>query len=121
STVKSRWKYYTPTHETPESMPMVTNSDKLLEISGHFNEFADYVEKEVLGFLETKYNLTFTEETIFGHSLGGLGVMSFYYHRPDIFENYICASPSLIWNDFKIIYHYMDEYPANSKNTKKIY
>ena len=119
STMESRWKYYTPTNSINFSGKK--ENDKLFESTGHFSNFADFVEKEVIKSLETKYKVNFKNKTIFGHSLGGLAVMSFYKIRPNIFDNYISASPSLLWNNFMFNTFYADEFPSNSIENRKIF
>ena len=119
STIESRWKYYTPTN--CKNFTGKEENDKLFENTGHFSQFADFVEKEVIKKIETKYSIRLKNKTIFGHSLGGLAVMSFYKIRPNIFENYICASPSLMWDKFMFINYYSNEYPANSIENRKIF
>ncbi len=95
STKESRWTYYTPTKDT-------TNIEKgfedLYSRTGKFNEFADFVGNELIPFVEEKYKIKFNQKTIFGHSLGGLGSLSFAVLRPEIFENYISASPSTMYD-----------------------
>ncbi|WET51423.1 alpha/beta hydrolase-fold protein [Chryseobacterium indologenes] len=119
STIESRWKYYTPTKS--KNFSGKKENDKLFESSGNFQHFADFIENEVIRELEAKYKTKFKNKTIFGHSLGGLGVMSFYKFRPQIFENYICASPSLIWDKYMFNSYYENEYPSNSIEKRKIF
>ncbi|MHA3047780.1 alpha/beta hydrolase [Riemerella anatipestifer] len=119
STVESRWKYYTPTKT--KNFSGDKENDKLFESSGNFQHFADFVENEVIKKLETKYKTKFKNKTIFGHSLGGLGVMSFYKLRPQVFENYICASPSLIWDKFMFNKYYENDYSMHSSDTRKVF
>lgn len=95
STQKSRWTYYTPTKDT-------TNVEKgfedLYSRTGKFNKFADFVGNELIPSVEKNYNINFKQKTIFGHSLGGLGALSFAVLRPEIFQNYISASPSTMYD-----------------------
>lgn len=119
STVESRWKYYTPTNS--KNFTGKKEDDKLFESTGHFSKFADFLENDVIKKLETKYSIKFKNKTIFGHSLGGLAVMSFYKIRPNIFDNYICASPSLMWEKFMFNNYYANEFPTNSVENRKIF
>ena len=47
--------------------------------------------------------------------------MSFYKIRPNIFDNYICASPSLMWEKFMFNNYYANEFPTNSVENRKIF
>ena len=80
STVESRWTFYTPTNMKWSDG---YHYDSLLQInSGKFSQFADFIEKELIPKILKFYKTTLKSKTIFGHSLGGLGTMSFYRYRP---------------------------------------
>ncbi len=119
SSIESRWKYYTPTNS--KNFTGRKDNDELFKSTGNFSKFADFVENDVIKLLEAKYNLKFKNKTIFGHSLGGLAVISFYTIKPGIFDSYICASPSLLWNDFMFNKYYRDQYKPNSIDRRKIF
>jgi len=96
STKESRWTYYTPTKDTTK---VEKGFEDLYSRTGKFPQFADFLEKELIPSVQNKYNIEFNQKTIFGHSLGGLGVLSFAVLRPEIFENYISASPSTMYDE----------------------
>lgn len=95
STKESRWTYYTPTKDTSK---VEKGFEDLYSRTGKFNEFADFVGNELIPSVEKEYNIKFYQKTIFGHSLGGLGSLSFAVLRPEIFNNYISASPSTMYD-----------------------
>ncbi len=99
STIESRWTYYTPTKDT---IHVEEGYEDLYARTGSFSQFADLLEKELIPNIESKYKITFNKKTIFGHSLGGLGVLSFAVLRPEIFDNYISASPSTLYDQHYI-------------------
>lgn len=102
SSVESRWKYYTPSNTPPTNE--MTREDSLLNInSGNFEKYADFIEKELIPKLSKELRAKFISKSIFGHSNGGLGAMSFYLLRPNIFDKYIVASPALIWDDYFLL------------------
>lgn len=102
STMESRWKYYTPTKAKPYE-----NSDsemvELFNASGEFKKYASFINTELIPSIETNMAKKITSKTIFGHSMGGLGAISFLIEQPDLFDNYIVASPSLIWDSHYIL------------------
>ena len=99
SSVESRWKYYTPTNVLPKKG--ISQEDSLLyRSSGSFERYADFISKELIPKLSKELNTTFMSKTVFGHSNGGLGAISFYVLRPEIFDNYIAASPSILWDNY---------------------
>lgn len=99
STMESRWAHYTPTNDT---VTVEEGYKELYARTGRFPEFADFVGMELIPFVKQKYNIDFKKKTIFGHSLGGLGVLSFAVLRPEIFDNYIAASPSTMFDSHYI-------------------
>lgn len=119
STTKSRWKYYTPS--LSKNISGRKENDSLFASSGHFKEYADFIENEVLAGLQSKYKLKFVSKTIFGHSMGGLAVMSFYRYKPELFNNYIAASPSLLWEQFVFNRYYEEQFPMSTKTHKKLF
>lgn len=96
STAKSRWEQYTPTKATADNDG---GEDPLYQYTGNFGNFSKFMETELIPYLEKTYGVQFCEKTIFGHSMGGLGVLSFLVLSPAIFDNYISASPSTMYDD----------------------
>jgi predicted alpha/beta superfamily hydrolase len=101
STVKSRWAHYTPSNVkyTEKSNPKVS---LLWSSTGQFSLYADFMQKELLPMLRKLVNTEFSSKTIFGHSNGGLAVLSFYTLAPSVFDKYIAASPAILWGDYFI-------------------
>ncbi|WP_109098338.1 alpha/beta hydrolase [Aquimarina sp. AU58] len=115
STVESRWKYYTPSNVPPRKE--INQKDSLLYLnSGKFEKYADFIDKELIQTLSKELKTTFISKTIFGHSNGGLGVMSFYVLRPEIFDNYIAASPAILWDNY-----YLQKQIGDDNKNKPIY
>lgn len=115
STVESRWKYYTPSNVIPKKE--MNKEDRLLyQNSGKFEKYADFVNNELIQTLSKKLNTKFINKTIFGHSNGGLGAMSFYVLRPEIFDNYIIASPAILWDNY-----YLQKQIGSKTKDKPIY
>jgi len=115
STIESRWKYYTPSNVPPKKG--TTQEDSLLYLnSGNFEKYANFIAKELIPELSKELNTNFISKCIFGHSNGGLGAMSFYALRPEIFDNYIVASPALLWDDY-----FLFEQIGNKSRTDNLY
>jgi predicted alpha/beta superfamily hydrolase len=66
--------------------------------SGHSALFLDFLEKELLPFISTKYKTTETKYLI-GQSLGGLLASEVLLKRPTLFSHYLIISPSLWWDN----------------------
>ncbi len=97
STPISRWAYFTPTHLAADEND--TGNQALYPYTGRFGALADFLEQQVLPELAQKYDLQFYQKTLFGHSMGGLAVLSFIVLRPEVFDHYIAASPSTMYDD----------------------
>lgn len=59
--------------------------------------FLEFIENELKPFVENRYRVDPQRSSLFGHSYGGLFTTYALFHRPEVFENYLIASPSLWW------------------------
>lgn len=72
------------------------------EKNGEADNFRNFIEKELIPFIESKYPVT-NYRTLIGHSYGGLFTISTLIHQPNLFANYLAIDPSLDWNDQKLL------------------
>ena len=84
--------------------------------SGKSEKFISFIEKELQPFIVSEYR-TSEIKTIIGQSLGGLLTTEILFKKPELFDNYIIVSPSLWWDDEKLLNENSKRY--NSK--KSIY
>lgn len=102
STTQSRFSHYTPSQQD-----WTNNDDKeqiaLYSTTGRFPLFSEFLSKEIIPFLEERFNIHFRNKSIFGHSMGGLCVLSFLVYSPELFDNYISISPSVVWDDYVLL------------------
>lgn len=84
--------------------------------SGKSENFMDFIEKELQPFVNAEYRTTVTK-TIIGQSLGGLLATEILLKKPELFDHYIIVSPSLWWDDEKLL----DAKPANYSSNKSVY
>jgi predicted alpha/beta superfamily hydrolase len=85
---ESRFRDYTPTKEK-------SWTSKTGEANVHLN----YILREVIPFVEETYSVDSTKRTYVGNSLGGLFGAYVLLTQPEIFANYVLASPSLWYDD----------------------
>lgn len=71
--------------------------------SGGAEPFLDFLEKVVKPAVERDLPIDRRRQTLFGHSLGGLFALHVLFTRPDAFQTYVAASPSIWWNDRAIL------------------
>ena len=70
--------------------------------SGKSENFITFLEKELQPLIDSVYRTT-KEKTIIGQSLGGLLSTEILLTKPELFDNYIIVSPSLWWDDEKLL------------------
>jgi len=66
--------------------------------SGQANQFLDFIELEVIQYIEKNYR-TEHYRTFAGHSLGGLAVTQAFIRKPELYNAYFAFSPSYSWNN----------------------
>ena len=65
-------------------------------LSGGLDAFLEVIEREVKPRVAKEARVDAGREALFGHSLGGMAVLHALFTRPDAFDQFIAASPS-IW------------------------
>lgn len=84
--------------------------------SGKSGRFIAFIAEELQGIISEKYRTTNTK-TLIGQSLGGLLATEILFKRPGLFDNYIIISPSLWWNDERLLKYDLDK----SLKNKSVY
>lgn len=90
----NRGRDLTPTHSDIDP-PFVTKG--LSDQSGGGEKFAEFLEKELIPFIDSKY-ATAPYRTLIGHSFGGLTVMNILTNHNALFNSYIAIDPSMWWD-----------------------
>lgn len=90
----NRSRDLTPTHV---DIDFFTN-DSIRYSSGGGTKFLDFIDKELIPYVEKKYPAN-SYRTIIGHSFGGLTVIDALINRKDLFSNYLAIDPSLWWDN----------------------
>jgi hypothetical protein len=70
--------------------------------SGHSEQFIRFLKDELQLFIESEFR-TSSHKTLIGQSLGGLLATEILFKHPDLFDTYIIVSPSLWWDDEKLL------------------
>jgi predicted alpha/beta superfamily hydrolase len=70
---------------------------------GGADRFLDFIAETLKPELRRRFALAPAPETFFGHSFGGLCVLHALFTRPDLFDRYAAASPSIWWNECFIL------------------
>lgn len=76
----------------------VMSGDSIQYPSGGGNKFLDFIETELIPYVEQTYPAT-SYKTFVGHSFGGLSVINALVNRKEVFDNYVAIDPSLWWDN----------------------
>lgn len=76
--------------------------------SGKSSKFIDFISEELQPLINKNYKCT-NESTLIGQSLGGLLATQILFEKPEMFKNYIIVSPSLWWDEERILKRNLDK------------
>ena len=85
------------------------------EENGEADNFSNFIETELIPFIENKYRVT-NFRTLIGHSYGGLFTLYTLINHPQLFSNYLAIDPSLDWDGQKLLTEAQEK--LSSKNYK---
>jgi predicted alpha/beta superfamily hydrolase len=89
-----RTRDLTPSRSATEPFPTAT--------SGGGERFTDFLRKELIPYVESKYP-TAPYRTLVGHSLGGLLVVNTLLNHAQLFNAYVAIDPSLSYDGGRLI------------------
>jgi len=84
--------------------------------SGKSSKFIQFISEELQPLINKNYNCN-NETTLIGQSLGGLLATQILFEKPEMFKNYIIVSPSLWWDEERMLQLNLDK----SLKNKSIY
>jgi predicted alpha/beta superfamily hydrolase len=100
------------THRTRDLTPTYDESYNEWGISGGADNFLDFIEQELIPYVNRNYR-TNDFKILSGHSLGGLLAAYTLQSRPQLFQAHFAFSPSLWWHD-GVILKGAEEFFANT-------
>ena len=95
---KERSQDYTPPSENYEN-----TGDKVSRQFGGAEHFYRFIQEELFTDLAQRFHINKSQQNIFGHSYGGLFGLYSLLNHPEGFRNYLIASPSVWWNQQRIL------------------
>ena len=95
----NRTRDLTPTHSDID-LPFVNKG--LSEQSGGGEKFAEFLEKELIPYIDSKYP-TAPYKTLIGHSFGGLTAINILTNHTSLFNAYVAIDPSMWWDHQKFL------------------
>lgn len=66
--------------------------------SGGAEDFLVFIEHELKPLIAQRYSINSQRQTLFGHSYGGLFTLYTLLTKPQAFQGYVVASPSIWWD-----------------------
>ncbi|WP_335967076.1 alpha/beta hydrolase-fold protein [Galbibacter sp. PAP.153] len=88
-----RTRDFTPTNATITG----PNGEKRFENSGGADKFIQFLQDELLPFINSKYR-TNGYNILLGHSFGGLFTLYTLLEKPALFQGYMAIDPSVWWD-----------------------
>ncbi len=88
---------------TPPAPDLSATGDFSGAPQGGADRFLDFLEQELRPQLAAAFPLHPRQQTLFGHSYGGLFTLHTLFTRPGSFQRYVAASPSIWWNNTHIL------------------
>ncbi len=79
----------------------------------------DFIDAVVKPVTETRFKIDRSRQTLVGHSLGGLFVLSTMFNRPQSFQTYVALSPS-IWWDHRALLKKAQDFVARPNRTRRL-
>jgi predicted alpha/beta superfamily hydrolase len=79
--------------------------------SGQSARFIQFIANELQPFVDANFRTTSTK-TIIGQSLGGLLATEILFEMPELFGNYIIVSPSLWWDEERILKKQLESFDS---------
>lgn len=98
---------------TPTNVPFQRGHES--KTSGGASNFLKFFEQELKPFINSKYP-TENNNTIIGHSTGGLFVLYTFLNYEAVFDNYLAIDPSLWWDQEYLVNEAQAK--INTKNFK---
>lgn len=115
--VKYRTLDYTPTVD--EKWLAEEKSQGLPDIlipagTGGAPKFLQFIEKQLIPFMEKTYRVKADDRVLLGHSLGGLFTTYALFQGNGLFQRFVIGSPSLWWQD-RVMFKVEEQYAQTHK------
>jgi len=65
--------------------------------------FYRFITEELRPAIATAFTVDPKDQSLYGHSLGGLFTLGVLFHHPDAFRGFIASSPSIWYNDREVL------------------
>ena len=100
--ISVRTRDLTPSPPMPPPPPGSGMSAKPEDYGGG-EQFYRFITEELRPSIAATYKVDPKDQSLYGHSLGGLFTLGVLFHHPDAFRGFIASSPSIWWNDREVL------------------
>jgi predicted alpha/beta superfamily hydrolase len=114
----NRVRDLTPTHSIYWSNGEQDSS--VLGSSGGGEKFIDFIEHELIPYIDTAYAAT-PYRMLVGHSLGGLTVLQSLLYHPALFSSYVAIDPSVWWDNQALMKNISKQLLSKDYNHKSLF
>ncbi|HEX4850191.1 MAG TPA: alpha/beta hydrolase-fold protein, partial [Puia sp.] len=111
------WGGSYPNADSLRARDYTPSNEKRLVQSGGANKFLSVIKDEIFPIIESNYRIDLNDKTLMGCSLGGLFTLYTMFTHANMFNRYVAASPSFMW-DNGVLYKYEEQYHSNTSNPK---
>ncbi len=94
--MKLRTADLTPTPGSPEDLKNLLETK--VTVYGNAERFYRFITQELRPALATIAPTDLADQTLYGHSLGGLFTLHILFTHPEAFRNFVASSPSIWWD-----------------------
>jgi len=70
---------------------------------GEAESFYRFITEEVQPTIAATNKVDLTDQTLYGHSLGGLFTLHVLFHHPNAFRGFVASAPSIWWNNRELL------------------
>lgn len=83
---------------TPPAADLPDTGDRGGRPQGGADRFLRFLTEELRPAIAREFRVDAGQQSLYGHSYGGLFVLHALFRQPDAFRNYLASSPSIWWN-----------------------
>jgi uncharacterized protein len=112
-----RTRDMTPSHSDEKNPDGTVHADPA---SGGADHFVDFIQNELMPEIDRRYRVA-PYRIFVGHSFGALLAVHILITRPDMFQAYIAASPSLWWDNQRTLHQAEDFFAAHAELDKRFF
>lgn len=109
-----RSRDFLPTY-LPRDTTLKPGQHNWMRYSGGGKNFLNFIENELIPYIETEFRADPGNRGLFGYSLGGTFTTYCMFSRPGLFKNYFIGSPYLGW-DNHAVYKFNNTEKLNGTN-----